>query len=199
MNASMNGNTDDDVDEHEDGVKVDLNEDNEKEVMSPGARARAVSLCPLSSPSSSLSLAQSMGADKQDHARLLAPALHMSHLNSPTGIKFKLPLSPMPMRKLKEAEQGMTSPIYRGPGPIPLHAQEEFDEQRGDSKKGKEETPVFSFSCDSPPSTAEAVGVWLDDQQKQKSSAESNDTEGGEDGGQVISGQVLEVHVETVD
>jgi hypothetical protein len=47
MNASTNGNTDDDVDENEDGVKVDLNEDNEKEVMSPGARDRAVSLCPF--------------------------------------------------------------------------------------------------------------------------------------------------------
>jgi hypothetical protein len=123
----------------------------------------------------------------------------MSHLNSPTGIKFKLPLSPMPMSKLKEAEQGMTSPIYRGPSPIPFHDEEEMNEHTGDGKKGKEETPVFSFSCDSPPSTAEAVGVWLDDQQKQKSSAESNDTEGGEDGAKAISGQVLEVHVETVD
>jgi hypothetical protein len=123
----------------------------------------------------------------------------MSHLNSPTGIKFKLPLSPMPMRKLREAEQGMTSPLYRGPSPIPFHAQEELDEQAGDSKKGKEDNPVFSFSCDRPPSTAEAVGVWLDDQQKQKLSAKGNDTEGGEDGGKVTSGQVLEVHVETVD
>jgi hypothetical protein len=105
----------------------------------------------------------------------------------------------MPMRKLKEAEQGMTSPIYRGPSPIPFHAQEELDEQRGNSKKGKEETPVFSFSCDSPPSTAEAVGVWLDDQQKQKSSAKSNNKEGAEDRVKVISGQVLEVHIETVD
>jgi hypothetical protein len=123
----------------------------------------------------------------------------MSHLNSPTGIKFKLPLSPRPMRKLKEAEQGMTSPIYRGPSPIPFHAQEEFDEQTGNSKKGEGENPIFSFSCDSPPSTADAVGVWLDDQQKQKSSAKSNTTEGVEDGGKVTSGQVLEVHVETVD
>ena len=97
----------------------------------------------------------------------------------------------MPMRKLKEAEQGMTSPIYRGPSPIPFQDQE-MDEQKGDSKKGKEETPMFSFSCDSPPSTAEAVGVWLDDQQKQKSS-------GGEEEGKATSGQVLEVHVETVD
>jgi hypothetical protein len=46
MNASSNGGTDDDVDDKEDGVKVDLNEENEK-VMSPGARARAVSLCPF--------------------------------------------------------------------------------------------------------------------------------------------------------
>jgi hypothetical protein len=105
----------------------------------------------------------------------------------------------MPMRKLKEAEQGMTSPIYRGPSPIPFHAEEEMNKQAGDIEKGKEDNPVFSFSCDSPPSTAEAVGVWLDDQQKQKSSAKSNNTEGGEDGVKVISGQVLEVHVETVD
>jgi hypothetical protein len=62
MNASTNGNTDDDVDENEDGVKLDLNEENEK-VMSPGARARAVSLCPLSSPSTSLLLVWSMRAD----------------------------------------------------------------------------------------------------------------------------------------
>jgi hypothetical protein len=100
------------------------------------------------------------------------------------------------MRKLKEAEQGVTSPIYRGPSPIPFHDEEELNEQTGDSKKGSEETPVFSFSCDSPPSTAEAVGVWLDDQQKQKSSA---DEEGVDEGGKVSSGQVLEVHVETVD
>lgn len=105
----------------------------------------------------------------------------------------------MPMRKLKEAEQGMTSPIYRGPSPIPFHAQEEMDEQKGVSKKEAEETPMFSFSCDSPPSTAEAVGVWLDDQQKQKSSAKCHNTVGGEKDGKVSSGQVLEVHVETVD
>jgi hypothetical protein len=46
MNASTNGGTDDDVDENEDGVKVDLNEESEKG-MSPGARDRAVSLCPF--------------------------------------------------------------------------------------------------------------------------------------------------------
>jgi hypothetical protein len=50
MNASTNGATDDDVEDNEDGVKVDLNEENEKEVMSPGARDRAVSLGLLSSP-----------------------------------------------------------------------------------------------------------------------------------------------------
>ena len=105
----------------------------------------------------------------------------------------------MPMRKLKEAEQGMTSPIYRGPSPIPFHAEEEMNEQTGNSKKEEGENPIFCFSCDSPPSTAEAVGVWLDDQQKQKSSAKSNNTEGGEDEVKLISGQVLEVHVETVD
>jgi len=43
VNASTNGNTDDDVEEEEDGVKVDLNEEGEK-VMSPGARDKAVSL-----------------------------------------------------------------------------------------------------------------------------------------------------------
>ena len=43
MNASTNGNTDDDVEEEEDGVKVNLNEENEK-VMSTGAGDRAVSL-----------------------------------------------------------------------------------------------------------------------------------------------------------
>jgi hypothetical protein len=106
------------------------------------------------------------------------------------------------MRKLKEAEQGMTSPIYRGPSPIPFsHAHEGLHEETGfHDKKGKEETPIFSFSCDSPPSTAEAVGVWLDDQQKQKSSGKS-EISGvrGEEGAKVISGQVLEVHVETVD
>jgi hypothetical protein len=101
----------------------------------------------------------------------------------------------MPMRKLKEAEPGMTSPIYRGPSPIPFHG-EETDEQTGNSKKGKGENPIFSFSCDSPPSTAEAVGVWLDDQQKQKSSAGE---EGVEEGGKLNSGQVLEVHIESVD
>jgi hypothetical protein len=102
------------------------------------------------------------------------------------------------MRKLKEAEQGMISPIYRGPSPIPfLHVHKGLDEQTDiHEKKGKEETPIFSFSCDSPPSTAEAVGVWLDDQQKQKSSGEII---GGEEGGKVNSGQVLEVHVDTVD
>jgi hypothetical protein len=47
MNASTNGGTDDDVDENEDGVNVDLNDGSEKEVMSPGARARAVSICPF--------------------------------------------------------------------------------------------------------------------------------------------------------
>ena len=103
----------------------------------------------------------------------------------------------MPMRKLKEAEQGITSPIYRGPSPIPFHSQEVLDEQiSDDNEKGKKETPIFSFSCDSPPTTAEAVGVWLDDQQKQKSTAENVVGNGG---GNVIVGQVLEVHVETVD
>jgi len=42
MNASINGNTDDDVEEAEDGVKVNLNEENGN-AMSPGARDRAVS------------------------------------------------------------------------------------------------------------------------------------------------------------
>lgn len=102
----------------------------------------------------------------------------------------------MPMRRLKDAEQGKTSPIYRGPSPIPFHDEAKMNEPMGDDEKRTRENPIFSFSCDSPPSTAEAVGVWLDDQQKQKSS-------GGEDGvgegGKVISGQVLEVHVETVD
>jgi len=102
----------------------------------------------------------------------------------------------MPMRKLKEAEQGITSPIYRGPCPIPFHPQEVLHEQKGTSDKGEKETPIFSFSCDSPPTTAEAVGVWLDDQQKQKSTAENVVGNGG---GNVIVGQVLEVHVETVD
>jgi len=46
MNASTNGGTDDDVEEQENGVKVDLVEQSEKEVMSPGAKDRAVSLCP---------------------------------------------------------------------------------------------------------------------------------------------------------
>lgn len=100
------------------------------------------------------------------------------------------------MRKLKEAEQGITSPIYRGPSPIPFHPQEVLDEQMDDTKKGKKEIPIFSFSCDSPPTTAEAVGVWLDDQQKQTSSGENV---GGEEGESVTVGQVLEVHVETVD
>jgi hypothetical protein len=47
MNASTNGATDDDVEENEDGVKLDLNQENEKEAMSPGARTRAVSICPF--------------------------------------------------------------------------------------------------------------------------------------------------------
>jgi hypothetical protein len=51
MNASTNPATDDDVEDNEDGVKVDLNGENEKEVMSPGARDRAVSLGLLFSPS----------------------------------------------------------------------------------------------------------------------------------------------------
>lgn len=70
--------------------------------MSPGAAAKAVSL-----PTRVRWL---MSAEHdQDNARLLAPALHMSHLNSPTDIKFReLPLSPM--RKM-EAGSATHSPL----------------------------------------------------------------------------------------
>ena len=131
-------------------------------------------------------------------------------MNSPTDDKFKLPLSPMPMRKLKiEAEQGqgMISPIYRGPSPIPFPQVDE-----GGHEKVQQETgvPVFSLTCDSPPSSAEAVNVWLDAQQKQKTTLVMG--EGGQAVNQVRadqaneardrkvdSSQVLEVHIETVD
>jgi hypothetical protein len=104
----------------------------------------------------------------------------------------------MPMRKLKiEAESQVTSPIYRGPSPIPFHL--DLDEE---VKKEKEEAPVFSFSCDSPPSTAEAVGVWLDQLKVSKGETQTELVEvEGEEGVvvEVLSSQVLEVHVETFD
>lgn len=50
----------------------------------------------------------------QNHARLLAPALHMSHLNSPTDVTFReLPLSPM--RKVQTGSatpSPLVSPVY---------------------------------------------------------------------------------------
>jgi len=114
------------------------------------------------------------------------------------------------MRKLKiEAEQGqgMISPIYRGPSPIPFPQVDE-----GGHEKVQQETgvPVFSLTCGSPPSSVEAVNVWLDAQQKQKTTLVME--EGGQAGNQVRadqanealdrkvdSSQVLEVHIETVD
>jgi hypothetical protein len=114
------------------------------------------------------------------------------------------------MRKLKleSAEQsGMTSPIYSGPTPQ-LHLDQ------------KVEKPVFTFSCSSPGSPTEAVGIWLDGQRKagyngeeklcddgegivhqeyadsQPVVVESEDDVPSED--KVHSGQVLEIHVETV-
>jgi hypothetical protein len=109
------------------------------------------------------------------------------------------------MRKLKlEAEEGMTSPIYRGPSPIPFPLNLEDDKIRGDRKEMKLDKPVFSFSCESPPSTAEAVGVWLDDQQKL--SCKARDETGlvevdGEEGVvvEVLPSQVLEVNVGSFD
>ena len=133
-------------------------------------------------------------------------------MNSPTDDKFKLPLSPMPMRKLKieeEQGQGMISPIYRGPSPIPFPQVDE-----GGHEKVQQETgvPVFNLTCDSTPSTTEAVSVGLDAQQKQPQKPITGVGEGGEAVSQVRadqadealdrkvdSSQVLEVHVETVD
>lgn len=132
-------------------------------------------------------------------------------MNSPTDIKFKLPLSPMPMRKLKiEAEEGkgMTSPIYRGPGPIPFP----LDDEDGQPEE-KKEVPMFRLTCDSPGSTAEAVGVWLDDQQKHRFAVSEGGggretvQVGGDKADEALEGfvstadscQVLEVLVDTVD
>jgi hypothetical protein len=128
-------------------------------------------------------------------------------MNSPTDQRFReMPLSPMRKLKLESAEQsGMTSPIYSGPTPNLFE---------------REERPVFTFSCSGPCSPTEAVGVWLDDQKAAYGGEEKScgDGEGvvhqeyadsqhdvveGEGGvpssDEVHSGQVLEVHVETVD
>lgn len=126
----------------------------------------------------------------------------------------------MPMRKLKleSAEQGVVSPIYRGPSPIPfLHVgghednakQGEDKKGNGQDRNGEGEVPVFAFSCDSPPSTAQAVGVWLDDQQKQKQKAVMGETvlemkvgqgeEVRKEEMKTLSSQVLEVHIDTID
>jgi hypothetical protein len=131
----------------------------------------------------------------------------MSHMNSPTDQRFReMPLSPMRKLKLEFAEQSvMTSPIYSGPTP---------------NLGEKEERPVFTFSCSSPGSPTEAVGVWLDGQKAayggevklcgngevivhQEYADSQHGVEEGEDGvppsDRVQSGKALEVHVETVD
>jgi len=125
----------------------------------------------------------------------------MSHMNSPTDRQFReMPLSPMRKLKLESAEQsGMTSPVYSGPTP-----------------RLEREKPVFSFSCSSPGSPTEAVGAWLDGQKQlhhqeacckseegivHQEYAHCHDPEGGglPSLTKAQSGQVLEVHVETVD
>jgi len=103
----------------------------------------------------------------------------------------------------------MISPIYRGPSPIPFPQVDE-----GGHEKVQQETgvPVFSLTCDSTPSTTEAVSVWLVAQQEQRQKPTMGVGEGAQAVNQVRadqaneardrkvdSSQVLEVHIETVD
>ena len=103
----------------------------------------------------------------------------------------------------------MISPIYRGPSPIPFPQVDEGGHEKVQQEKG---VPVFSLTCDSTPSTTEAVSVWLDAQKEQKQNTTLVMGEGGQDqvkvradqtngalDRKVDSSQVLEVHVETVD
>lgn len=138
----------------------------------------------------------------QDNARLLAPALHMSHLNSPTDTQFReIPLSPM--RRLRA---GSTTP---SPLASPTQMSDDVIE-KSRRKPGSLQLSLKRITARIPDRkgfTGSDCGiVETNDQDQESKTAESTavpTTSVSVRGGHVQTGgkgfQELQVHVETVD